>query len=48
MPLTQSPGSPLCVAHSWRPAIDGLEIAMKGGQIGLDDYFCVIRDGGVR
>ena len=23
----------------------GLQIAMKGGQIGLDDYFCVIRDG---
>jgi uncharacterized protein YgbK (DUF1537 family) len=45
MPLLQSPGSPLCIAHSRFTEIDGLEIAMKGGQIGLDDYFCVIRDG---
>jgi len=45
LPLPQSPGSPLCVAHSRSPEIDGLEIAMKGGQIGLDDYFCLIRDG---
>ena len=45
MPLTQSPGSPLCLAHSGRRGIDQLEIAMKGGQIGLDDYFCTIRDG---
>ncbi len=45
MPLPQSPGSPLCTAHSKVPGIDGLEVAMKGGQIGLDDYFCTIRDG---
>lgn len=45
LPLSHSPGSPLCVAHSRVSQIDGLEIAMKGGQIGLDDYFCVIRDG---
>lgn len=45
LPLPQSPGSPLCIAHSRNPEIDGLEIAMKGGQIGLDDYFCSIRDG---
>jgi uncharacterized protein YgbK (DUF1537 family) len=45
LPLPQSPGSPLCVAHSRVPEIDGLEVAMKGGQIGLDDYFCMIRDG---
>ncbi len=45
LPLPQSPGSPLCVAHSQRKEIDGLEIAMKGGQIGFDDYFCSIRDG---
>jgi uncharacterized protein YgbK (DUF1537 family) len=44
MQLPQSPGSPLCVAHSRLAEIDGLEIAMKGGQIGLDDYFCAIRD----
>jgi uncharacterized protein YgbK (DUF1537 family) len=45
LPLPQSPGSPLCLAHSRFAGIDGLEIAMKGGQIGLDDYFCAIRDG---
>ena len=45
LPLPQSPGSPLCVAHSRIAEIAGLEIAMKGGQIGFDDYFCALRDG---
>lgn len=45
MPLPQTPGSPLCTVHSRRAGIDGLEIALKGGQIGLDDYFCAIRGG---
>ncbi|TIP75727.1 MAG: four-carbon acid sugar kinase family protein [Mesorhizobium sp.] len=45
MPLPASPGSPLCVAHSRVKAIDGLEIALKGGQVGSDRYFCAIRDG---
>jgi 3-oxoisoapionate kinase len=45
LPLPQSPGSPVCVAHSRFAEIDGLEIALKGGQIGLDNYFCAIRDG---
>ncbi|MDQ6433949.1 four-carbon acid sugar kinase family protein [Mesorhizobium sp. LHD-90] len=45
MPLPQTPGSPLCVAHAESSRIDGLEIALKGGQIGLDDYFLKIRDG---
>jgi uncharacterized protein YgbK (DUF1537 family) len=45
MPLPETPGSPLCSAHSRDTDIDGLEIAMKGGQIGLDDYFCRMRDG---
>jgi len=45
MPLPDSPGSPLCMAHSKRAAVDGLQIAMKGGQIGKDDYFNAIRDG---
>ncbi|MBP1876399.1 uncharacterized protein YgbK (DUF1537 family) [Ensifer adhaerens] len=47
LPLPQSPGSPLCVAHSHHPAVDGLEISLKGGQIGKDDYFAMIRDGRV-
>lgn len=44
MPLPQSPGSPLCVAHGGGE-IDGLEIALKGGQVGTDDYFETIRLG---
>ncbi|ANT50149.1 four-carbon acid sugar kinase family protein [Mesorhizobium amorphae] len=45
MPLPVSPGSPLCVAHSSIEAIDGLEVALKGGQVGTDRYFSSIRDG---
>lgn len=44
-PLKATPGSPLCVAHSGDPALNGLEIAMKGGQVGADDYFVALRDG---
>ncbi|MGE3829639.1 MAG: four-carbon acid sugar kinase family protein [Parvibaculaceae bacterium] len=45
MPLPATPGSPICIAHSDVAALDGLEIAMKGGQIGGDDYFTALRDG---
>jgi uncharacterized protein YgbK (DUF1537 family) len=45
MPLSATPGSPLCIAHSDVAALNGLEIAMKGGQIGGDDYFVALRDG---
>jgi uncharacterized protein YgbK (DUF1537 family) len=45
MPLPQSPGSPLCVAHAADPAVDGLEIALKGGQVGKDHYFSGIVSG---
>ena len=44
-PLTATPGSPLCTAASADPKLDGLEIAMKGGQVGGDDYFVALRDG---
>jgi uncharacterized protein YgbK (DUF1537 family) len=43
MPLPQTPGSPLCVAHGG--SVDGLQIALKGGQVGGDDYFPMIRAG---
>jgi uncharacterized protein YgbK (DUF1537 family) len=43
MPLPQTPGSPLCIAHGG--AADGLQIALKGGQVGGDDYFSMIRSG---
>jgi uncharacterized protein YgbK (DUF1537 family) len=45
MPLSATPGSPLCIAHSDVAALNGMEIAMKGGQIGGDDYFVALRDG---
>lgn len=45
MPLPASPGSPLCVAHAGIAEIDGLEVALKGGQVGTDRYFSAIRDG---
>jgi uncharacterized protein YgbK (DUF1537 family) len=41
-----APGSPLCHAYSDDPARDGLELALKGGQIGGPDYFCAVRNGG--
>ncbi len=39
------PGAPLCRAWSGRAQRDGLEIVLKGGQIGGDDFFGLVRDG---
>jgi 3-oxoisoapionate kinase len=44
-PMSATPGSPLCIAHTSNSAISGLEIALKGGQVGGDDYFVSLRDG---
>jgi uncharacterized protein YgbK (DUF1537 family) len=33
------PGAPLCRAHSREPGLDGLELVLKGGQVGSDDCF---------
>ncbi|MEP6826765.1 MAG: nucleotide-binding domain containing protein, partial [Aestuariivirga sp.] len=44
-PLTESPGSPLCVSHSLSADFNGLEVAMKGGQVGQDDYFVKLKEG---
>ena len=33
------PGAPLCRAHSDSPELDGLELVLKGGQVGTDDFF---------
>lgn len=44
-PLKATPGSPLCRAWSSNPQLDGLELAMKGGQVGGDNYFTLLRDG---
>ncbi|MBD3897673.1 four-carbon acid sugar kinase family protein [Halomonas sp. ML-15] len=44
LPLPQTPGSPLCTAHSSDPAFDGLQVVFKGGQLGDDAFFVRIRD----
>ncbi len=40
-----APGGPLCRASSEQPAMDGIEIVLKGGQVGKADYFGKIRAG---
>jgi 3-oxoisoapionate kinase len=45
MPLPATPGSPLCLAHSKVKYLDGIEIALKGGQVGGGEYFVALRDG---
>ena len=40
-----SPGAPLCRAWSTDPRRDGLEIVLKGGQIGQADFFGLARTG---
>lgn len=40
-----APGSPLCLAYSDAPQINGLEIALKGGQMGRLDFFGTVRAG---
>jgi 3-oxoisoapionate kinase len=40
-----APGSPLCRAWSDDPARDGLEIALKGGQVGAASFFGSVREG---
>jgi uncharacterized protein YgbK (DUF1537 family) len=34
-----APGAPLCRAHALEPQFDGLQIALKAGQVGQPDYF---------
>jgi 3-oxoisoapionate kinase len=38
-----TPGAPLCRGYSDDPEFDGLEIALKGGQMGKADYFGMAR-----
>ena len=40
-----APGAPLCRAHAQRADRDGLEIALKGGQVGAADFFVKARNG---
>jgi len=41
-----APGSPLCRAHSAGCAFAGLELALKGGQVGGPDFFYATKQGG--
>jgi 3-oxoisoapionate kinase len=41
-----APGAPLCRAHASGSRLDGLELVLKGGQVGSDDFFAKVRDGG--
>lgn len=43
-PISDSPGSPVCNAHG-ADGEPGVELILKGGQIGKDDYFVRLRDG---
>ena len=36
---TLAQGAPLCRLHSDVPAIDGMEVLLKGGQMGGEDLF---------
>jgi uncharacterized protein YgbK (DUF1537 family) len=41
-----APGVPLCRAWSDNPRRDGLEMALKGGQLGTASFYGQVRDGG--
>jgi uncharacterized protein YgbK (DUF1537 family) len=43
MPIT--PAAPLCHAFSSHPAVAGLQVASKGGQIGAPEYFIQVCQG---
>ena len=40
-----APGSPLCLVHAEHPRFDKLQIALKGGQVGREDYFGRVQTG---
>ncbi|MEZ5931831.1 MAG: four-carbon acid sugar kinase family protein [Alphaproteobacteria bacterium] len=40
------PGAALLTAHAEDPAVDGLQLALKGGQMGSPDFFGWIKQGG--
>ncbi|QQE77950.1 four-carbon acid sugar kinase family protein [Alicyclobacillus sp. SO9] len=45
MYLPIDPGGPLCYVHSSDKAVNGTQIALKGGQVGGEDYFLKVREG---
>jgi 3-oxoisoapionate kinase len=40
-----APGSPLCIGHAEDAELSGLEIALKGGQMGQNDFFLRVKNG---
>lgn len=42
------PGAPLCTAWSDDPKRDGLQVVLKGGQMGGESFFGLVRDGRAR
>jgi len=42
-----APGGPLCHAHSRNARFDGLQIVLKGGQVGSERFFAQVREGKV-
>jgi len=40
-----APGVPLCGVHAPGSPFHGIELALKGGQMGSDDFFAHVRDG---
>lgn len=36
------PGAPLCRAHSDQPRLDGIDVVLKGGQMGPPDFFALV------
>ena len=40
-----APGGPLCRGAADDPVLDGLELSLKGGQVGKADYFVRLREG---
>ncbi len=40
-----APGAPLCRAYAPGSSFDGLELVLKGGQVGADEFFAQVRDG---
>jgi uncharacterized protein YgbK (DUF1537 family) len=40
-----APGAPLCRTWSSQTERDGLELVLKGGQMGSENFFATVRDG---
>jgi uncharacterized protein YgbK (DUF1537 family) len=42
-----APGAPLCKAYSLNKAINGIEVNLKGGQVGGENYFLILKKGSI-